>query len=674
MIDGIKRDAPDSPDGVTENITSWVAKVKQSKETFKKDFDRMRFNQQFVRGVQWFNQKELDEDDRYTANFLQHHIKTVVSSLYARNPTVIAKHKDRMNFSLWDEDQASLQAAQQNIMMSQQTGMPINPMDLMLLQDYSDGMKRKALLSKISRTLEIVTKHQIDEQPQDFKLQMKMLVSRVAINGVGYIKTLYQRESDFPRNVKMQIEDVQTKMQTINRLHSDLVDGESDDDNLDAEELRISLDILQSKQKIVTREGLLFEFPKATKIIIDPSCTCIDGFIDASWIAQEYVLTNNQIKEYYQVDIGGTVGDGKSQDDSEETLNKKEETLTCVWEIQDKQTGSYFTVCDGYDDYLKKPSPPSVEIESFFNIRALVFNKADDEKNLYPISDVTILKDIQDEYNRTREALRQHRIANKPLYFAARGTFEEDEENEIANADPHQVIYVNSDGEANLNTKIQPSQKAPIDPNVYQTSDIFEDVQRTVGAPEAQFGGVANTTATESSIAESGRMKLSSSNADDIDDFLTRFFKDNGVILLTNMTAERAKKIAGVGAVWPEMSYEDIIEELYLSVEAGSSGRPNKSHEIANFERLAPILLQLPNINPYYLAKYALKITEDGIDLTEALKKDTPSIMAMNGMQQLGTGDPATDPNQQGSKGSNNAMKANRPQGPSQAMFPSGQM
>jgi hypothetical protein len=74
---------------------------------------------------------------------------------------------------------------------------------------------------------------------------------------------------------------------------------------------------------------------------------------------------------------------------------------------------------------------------------------------------------------------------------------------------------------------------------------------------------------------------------------------------------------------------------LLLEVEAGSSGRPNKAADIANFERLAPTLLQIPGIDPTWLAKEAIKRMDDGLDLSEAVRAALPSIVAMNAMKNV---------------------------------------
>ena len=94
----------------------------------------------------------------------------------------------------------------------------------------------------------------------------------------------------------------------------------------------------------------------------------------------------------------------------------------------------------------------------------------------------------------------------------------------------------------------------------------------------------------------------------------------------------RVKKIVGQGAVWPaEPVAQDIANEILLEIEAGSMGRPNQAQEIANAQRLMPLLIQLPGIDPEFLAKDTLRRLDDRLDLTEAFKSALPSIVAMNG-------------------------------------------
>jgi hypothetical protein len=154
-------------------------------------------------------------------------------------------------------------------------------------------------------------------------------------------------------------------------------------------------------------------------------------------------------------------------------------------------------------------------------------------------------------------------------------------------------------------------------------------------------------------------MSSLSSNVDDLEDFLGELARSTGQVLLEQMDQQTVMKIAGPGAVWPQLAVNEIASELMLEVEAGSNGRPNKAIQMQNFERIAPILLQIPGMNPEFMAKEALKRMDDGMDITDAIRAALPSIVAMNAQKQLAPGgDPAADPNLQGSAGATNVAPA----------------
>jgi hypothetical protein len=225
----------------------------------------------------------------------------------------------------------------------------------------------------------------------------------------------------------------------------------------------------------------------------------------------------------------------------------------------------------------------------------------------------------------------------------------------------------------NVAELLQPVAKVPIDPAVYEVEGLFSDTLRATGSQEANFGGASGATATE--VAEASRSGASTavSDTDDIDETLTDLARDFGVVCLMNMSGETVKVLVGPGAMWPTLSKAEIIAEGALEVEAGSSGRPNRERDLANFERAMPFLLQLPGINPTKLAEYGLRLLDDKLDMAQFLAEGMPSVTAMNGAKQPGTGDPATDPNAQGQEGGENAPRAGGTAGGSQPAYgPSG--
>jgi hypothetical protein len=96
-----------------------------------------------------------------------------------------------------------------------------------------------------------------------------------------------------------------------------------------------------------------------------------------------------------------------------------------VWEMYNKRDGLVYILCDGYPDFLREPTAPDIFIERFFPWFMTAFNEVDGR--VYPISDVSLIRPMQRELNRSRQGLREHRFANRPKMAYAEGVLSEDD-------------------------------------------------------------------------------------------------------------------------------------------------------------------------------------------------------------------------------------------------------
>jgi hypothetical protein len=235
----------------------------------------------------------------------------------------------------------------------------------------------------------------------------------------------------------------------------------------------------------------------------------------------------------------------------------------------------------------------------------------------------------------------------------------------LSNRPPHAIIELRGlqPGQP-VDSVLQHIKPVAIDPSLYDTSMLVDDTLRIVGSQEANLGGTAasGTTATEVSVAESTRMSSVGSNVDDLDEFLSAVCRAAGEIMLKEFSQEYVSQLVGPGAVWPQLSRAEIAGQLYLEIEAGSSGRPNRAVEVQNWERLAPILMQIPGVSPEWMAKETIKRLDDKIDPTDVVIGAIPSVVAMNAQKQVSLDGPTADPVMQGAQGANNA--------PQQSMSP----
>lgn len=647
-------------------VARWLDDVRAAKDHHKDAFKQMKDDIKFAKGLQWPGQAA--KDDRYVVNLVLRHIQQRVAALYAKNPTMVAKRKPRMDFAMWDESPEQLQQVIQGLAMQ-------DPSIAALAQDIAQGRARRKQIERIGKTLEIMMRYYMNEQQPPFKLRAKQLIRRTETTGVGFIKLGFQRATGQDPDTADKIADFSTRLAHLERLANEINEGEVFGDQAEIEELRLAMAQMAQQPEIILREGLVFDFPRSWSVIVDPACTELKGFVGANWVAQEFIFSAEKIEELYGVDDIGSKGakEYARKSNGEKPVRSGDKGAEFrVFEIYDKLTGMMLTVCEGYDDFLEEPAAPRVYIEQFFPFFVLSFNDIEDDEGIYPPSDVFLMRAMQMETNRAREGLREHRIANRPAYGAARGVLGTEDKARLSDHQAHEVIEFDIPPGTPVASVMQGIPKVPIDPSVYDTSVFFDDIQKAIGSQEANFGGASGAAATEVSVAEGSRLATIQSNIDDLNDFLSLVARAASGILLKEISQETARKIVGPGAVWPEMTVGDIAEELYLDIEAGSSGRPNKAYDLANFERAAPTLLQVPGITPKWLAKQIITRLDDNIDLTDAYLDGLPSIMAMNRQAQLSTGDPATDPNQQGGEGGDKNNNPQQRQPGAQPAYPTG--
>jgi hypothetical protein len=638
-------------------VGRWNQRIQNARRKMDGTFKRMRRNMEFAYGRQWPEQDRHDQDEtRYVANIALRHVQQRTAALYASNPTIVAKKRPRMLAVIWDGDMLTLNAAQQQMQQMQMiaqaqginpTMMPGAPNAAAIMADFKNVQSYDKMLDRVCKTLEILYNYNVDQQTFPFKTMMKASIRRAIITGVGYVKLGFQRALKMRPEVESRIADMSERIANIERLSADLADNEVQLDSAEAEELRLAIQALHQEPKLIVREGLTFDYPDTTSIIVDPKCRNLKGFLGADFVAQEYFLTVDEVQEIYNVDVGygyraysrddiinGTFSNSVSDSNNPSLpglLPDGGESLACVWEIYSRKDGLVYVLCDGYKDFLQEPAAPDVYNDDFWPWYPIVLNETYHEREVFPKSDIDLLKDMQLELNRARQGLREHRRANRPKTAVAAGVLEEEDKEKLRTHPANALIELNALAPGQkVDDVLQPIKMPPIDPALYETNQTFEDLLRVLGQDQSSMGQTTNSTATEAAVADASRHTDLSSVIDDQDDMLTQLAMAAGKILLLNVSAQTVQEIVGPGAVWPELTKEDVAKNIYLSVKQGSTGRPNKQQEVTNAQVIFPMLQRVPGINPEWMARELLKRLDDRLDLTDAFVAGMPSMDAMN--------------------------------------------
>jgi hypothetical protein len=544
-----------------------------------------------------------------------------------------------------------------------------------IAQDIARAQAEDNLVERAGKTLSILYAYQVDQQPQPFKMALKAAVRRAKVNGVAWVKLNFLRETETRPEAALRYEDSSAKLAMIERKLAEAQEQpEQDGEDLEAEraELQQLLADIEAQPDRVVREQIAFDFPKSGEIILDPKTRHLKTLAGCQWLAHKFALTCEEIEDIYGVDISDQMS-GPKHDAYEAMDADPEERSYCVYEVQDKRRQQVCVIVEGYDRFLRPPAEPDIWFERFFNVWPLVFNEIEHDEEIYPPSDVWNARHMQFEYNRSRNALREHRIAARPFWVAAAGRLEASEKERLKNHAAHEIVEINPmDPKQPISAAVERGPTAPIDPNLYEVETMHSDMLRTVGSQEANLGGTSNATATESSIAESSRMSSLSDNADDLDDLLTELARAGGQVLLQQMSKERVVEIVGPGAVWPELpvSRRALADEITLAVKAGSSGRPNQAAELAKLERAWPALSAMPGVNPEPLGKKYADLVD--IDSEELLKQGALSIVAQNQLAGAAAPPATSEPTAQGGQGGDNAPKPDPGSGGAQPGYPAG--
>lgn len=622
------------------SVKAWVAKIKRDKKKHERAFTQMREDMDFVGGLQWKDQENLTDEERYIANLTIQMVNQKIASLYARNPKVDFTTRERMHYMVWDERLESLASA---IMAAKATGGQ-DPASMAVILDYENGRRFKELLQNLGKTLKILYKYQCDQVEPSFKVQMKQLVCRTVVCGVSYVRTSFLREyvEQDLTTTKTDVS-VPSRIKMAQSIARSVADGDIDEDSPRLEELRLLLNSLKASAQSPSEnvkcnmERLDFDFPSATSIIPDEHCTNLKGFINANHVTQEYTMRLSEANAFFETDmdvstVTHTTEDGKEVPLSEVVGSAKTDTeqdpVIYVWEVCDKRTKTSFYLTEGWPDYLSEPQPVEPATRYFWPWRTLLFNHIENDLgckvSIFPPSDVRLGRFQQKELNRQREALRTHRKNNAPKTGVRKGVLSEMDKDNLMSADDCSCIELEglASGEK-VNDVLQKIAPAPIDPAVYDSSAVMQDFQGSTGVSELNLGishpqhSKKGQTATQSAIEEQSRMTKSSSNVDDLDDLQSELAQDGGEKLLYEMSPENVKEIVGAGAVWPLLNRGEFAKWLFLEVEAASSGRPNKALETANFRELAPLLMQ-SGANPFFMIREGIKRLDDKLDPVDA--------------------------------------------------------
>jgi hypothetical protein len=412
---------------------------------------------------------------------------------------------------------------------------------------------------------------------------------------------------------------------------------------------------MQQAQEVPSDEGVVLDWLSATSVIVDRRCKCLKEFIGAHRIAHEILMTVEECEAKFKVNLrdsgvklytesgeGWKASDRTDYENNEQpNQNKFGNQKVCVWQIEDKDTGLCYFVCDGLKDFLKEPEANEPEVNRFWSIIPIVFNAQEVETNdpendvtVYPRSDTRLMMPMQININKAGQERRMHRYANRPAWLTFASAWsgaqgESDLKKLNSPREGHEVFRLQSvNSDSKIAELIQPLPKQPFDQNLYENTTDTQEMMQATGMQASDIGEQRpNEKATGQNIAAQARATSEGSNINDLDFVFSTLAQMCWEMLMSpnGMSQEMVVKKVGRGATWANIPIkrQDIADSIYFQIEAGSMGRPNQQSELQKIQVIMPQLIQMFEAmgkSPEPLAKMVLKVMDANIDLDELLK------------------------------------------------------
>ncbi|MBM6928174.1 hypothetical protein [Parasutterella secunda] len=539
-----------------ELAAKWKRRLEFARKHWAKYHKRCRYNRKIVKNVSDEADPNSEDFNIKRANLIQGTISALVPVVYARAPeiSVIPKcpHEHQKAFA--------------------QT-----------LQDLINMQLKEANLKEIG----------------------KDTVRSCVTTSIGAVKVIWQDSIYTNPMLKKRLDDAQDNLQHIDNLLTQLEEGDDSIEEYKAkrEELILSMQSLEKQVEASISYGIAIDHVLIDDLLIDPTVREFSDYPNANWIAQKIPMMKADAEAQFKKKIksANLYKLNEDEDKPRFTLGedgqaeKDEDTQVIIWEIWDKQNQTVYTIAEGCDYFLRDPYTPEYVGARFYPFFLLPYSKVDGE--FWGPSIVDLTEKLQDEHNTIRDKLVEHRNFIKPGYFVGSDVKEKDIKTIVMDNNVGSLTQLSMPTE-NIRNAMVPKTYPPIDPTLYDTTQVREDWEQTTGLQDAMRSSVNQAkTATEAQILQNSLTGRTAEFMDTLESWITDIAKYVAQIFVTNLDASQVLYLLGkddpTEIVWEQMDRETAFQRVTINVVAGTSGAPNKASEQETWGKILPTISQL---------------------------------------------------------------------------------
>lgn len=617
--------------------------VKEAEETERKLVVKLRQVYQTARDFDKHMRDQFAVDRRYAAgkadktwasdaNIIGAFIDILVGYLYAKNPDV-----------------SSRAAAQVGAQPNHENTLFAETAQIVVSRLWKDARLKKAAKKSVRSGLSV---------------------------GQGWFKAVGFSETKVDPQVQGQLRNMQNGLERLQAMEEDLNDPDSyskDDRDVKIAEVQLQIAGLEAKLEKVSRAGLHIDFCRADDIQVSLDVADITEYLEADWLSCDLYITTDSVRDrfpritceevkkatvYYQKQPQSPTSDRFDTDQTKDggAFTKAQDGpvmggaqpvgFAKVVELWDKRDGMIKTFIEGIDKWAVAPYAPPQATTRFYPFFLIALFEVDGERAPQSLTDR--MRKLQDEYSATRSGGRLARERKIPGTIFNASLVTPEDAKKLETAVSQEYIGINpTKPDASMKDIFAPKPTGEIDPRAYDTSPVLSDMQMMSGVQEALAqGSTTAKTATEAGIEQSGFQSRTGTDRDTQEDVFQDFAQYTLEVALQEVPEEMAKRMAGPQAFWPfGMDVQDILALVSIDIDAGSTGKPNLSHDRESWGILLPQVketmmqireLQVTDPEMAKCLRNLLRETcrrlDDRMDIDELLPPMPPMLPGMPGM------------------------------------------
>lgn len=488
--------------------------------------------------------------------------------------------------------------------------------------------------TRFSETMELV----IDKLWRDGNLKKtgKKLVRGALTVGPGWMKATMLTQKQPSPQLDQMLSTLQDQVAAISAAKAEIAEGDSTEE-MDEQLMQLHNKIEGAQAKIVKqkRYGLMVDHCRAEDIQVSLNVSDLADYKEADWISCDIYVPKETLSTrfpgfdeddckaattYYQstpptpgAAEQSQLGDkneagqfSKSQPSSMSISGGSGKPLEFakIIEVWDRRDLDIKTMVEGVKHWAVQPYSPPQASTRFYSFFYLAFFPVDGKR--HPQSLSWRLRKLADEYAscRSNQRLVRERSVTGIIFNAA--AIDPEDAKKITESNQQELIPVRTVANEPLQNSFIAKPVGTYNPQLYDTGSIRSDMEAISGVQEAlqqeaSGAGVQPKTATEAQIQQQGFQSRTGADRDSLEEVLTDLAQYTAEVATQECTVQWVQRVCGENAFWlgpnpatqsPGMDVEDVLTMTEVSINAGTTGKPNFAADKAAWAQVLPLLEQ----------------------------------------------------------------------------------